>query len=186
MTDKERKAHGYPGKVQYIDPGMQRWVSVDVAAIRWFDGRERTREGLLETRSEFEAKIAKNLGRYQEAAAKDASPKRVDALRGYENFIAELLPGRLARFEEQKASDRRWLAKLDRTPDFAKSLFALTRQAENDVRAARGIAAVGEAWVSETELLYRVRADSARHRGVRARSAPAGWDVSIWTSGYRR
>ncbi len=44
-----------------------------------------------------------------------------------------------------------------KTPNFARSLFALTWQAENDVRTADGIAAVGEAWVSETELLYRGR-----------------------------
>ena len=157
MSDEECKAHGYPGKVQYVDYGMRRWASVDVAAIRWSDGRERIREGLLETKSELEAKVARNLARYREAAAKDPSAKRLDTLRGYKKFISELLPGRLARFEEQKSSDRRWLAKLDRTPDFGKSLFALTRQAENEVRAARGISAVGESWVSETELLYRVR-----------------------------
>lgn len=157
MTDKDRKAHGYLGKVQYVDHGMRRWASVDVAAIRWFDGRERIREGLLTTKSDLEAKVGRNLARYKEAAAKAPSPNRLDKLRGYEKFMSELLPGRLARFEEQKSSDGRWLAKLDRTPDFAKSLFALTRQAENEVRAARGISAVGEAWVSETELLYRVR-----------------------------
>lgn len=33
----------------------------------------------------------------------------------------------------------------------------MLREAENGIRAAHGIAAVGEAWVSETELLYRVR-----------------------------
>lgn len=156
MSDGECKAHGYPGKVQYVDRET-RWVSVDVPAIRWFDGRDRIREGLLETKAEFEAKIARNLRRYREAAAKDPSPKRLEALVGYEKFIRELVPGLLSRFEQQKASARRWLARLDGTPDFAKALFALTRQAENEVRAARGIAAVGEAWVSETELLYRVR-----------------------------
>ncbi len=65
---------GYPGKVQYVDPAMQRWVSVDVAAVHWFDGRERTRQGLLETKSMFEAKIAKNLARYKELPRRRPHP----------------------------------------------------------------------------------------------------------------
>jgi hypothetical protein len=53
---------------------MQRWVSVDVAAVHWFDGRERTRQGLLETKSMFEAKIAKNLARYKELPQRRPHP----------------------------------------------------------------------------------------------------------------
>ena len=157
MTESECKAHSYPGKVQYIDPDLAKWSTADVPAIRWFDGREGTREALLETRAEFEAKIARNLARYRDCAANRPSAAASERLASYEKFIRDLLLGRLLQFEKQQALSRKWLAKIERTPDFAKSLFTLIRQAENEVRAARGIAAVGEAWVGETELLYRVR-----------------------------
>jgi len=54
-------------------------------------------------------------------------------------------------------SIRAYLTKLNRTPDFKKDIFTLVRRAENDVRANRGVPSVGEGWVSETDLYYRVR-----------------------------
>jgi hypothetical protein len=157
MTDQHCKRHGYPGKVQYYDAVSRVWLTVEVPSVRWFDGRERIRESLLETKEELQAKIAKNLQRYKDAAAKDPGPKQLETLAGYEKFIREILPERLKKFDREKALERAWLTRLDGTPDFGKTLFTLVRQAENEVRKSRGVPLIGEAWVSETELLYRVR-----------------------------
>jgi len=157
MSKQDCKQHGYPGKVQYYDASHQTWRPVDVAAVRWFDGREITRESLLETKVELEVKVAAHLQRYKDAAAKDPTPKRLEQLASYEKFVREMLPGRLAKFDKEKAEARAWLRRLDATPDFGKALFALVRRAENEVRKSRGVPLIGEAWVSETELLYRVR-----------------------------
>jgi hypothetical protein len=124
--------------------------------VRWFDGREGTREALLETKEELQAKIDKNLQRYKEAAAKDPSPKRQEALAGYQKFIRGVFSDRLRKFIQEKAEQRSWLARLDATPDLGKAVFTLVREAENEVRRSRGVPAVGESWVSETELLYSV------------------------------
>jgi len=158
MTERECKSHGYPGTVQFIDPEMQQWRSVDIPSVRWFDSRDQLRKVLLESKEDFERKVAKNLAYYKAAAVKDPSPRHAETLNGYENFIRYTLPARLSQFEAQTEETRRWLAKLEATPDFAKTLFTLIRESENEVRAAHGVAAVGAAWVSETELLYRVRA----------------------------
>lgn len=157
MSDSDRKKHGYPGKVQYYDVSFKRWLVVDVPRVRWFDGREIIRESLLETKNELLAKIDKNLQRYKAAADKDPCQKKLDKLAEYEKFIGNLLPDRLKKFDNEKTKARTWLKKLESTPDFAKEIFAITRQAENDVRKATGVPLVGEGWVSETELLYRVR-----------------------------
>ena len=157
MSERECRAYGYPGNVQFIDPVAQAWTTVDIPAVQWFDSRDALRASLLESKEDLQAKIEKNLTRYQDAAARDPSPKRLETLRGYKKFIHDILPENLQQFDTQKLQTRRWLSKLDRTPDFGKRVFALVREAENEVRAAHGIAAVGEAWVTETELLYRVR-----------------------------
>ncbi|MCO5412417.1 hypothetical protein [Ralstonia mojiangensis] len=157
MSKEDCRRHGYPGKTQYFDAERGIWSPIEVPAIRWFDGRERIREGLLEAKEELEAKVAKTLQRYKDAATKDPSEKRLQTLAGYEKFIRELLPDRLRKFGQEKAQARAWLRRLDATPDFSKTLFSLVRQAENDVRQSVGVPAIGEAWVSETELLYRVR-----------------------------
>jgi hypothetical protein len=184
-TERECKSHGYPGTVQFIDPEMQQWRSVDIPSVRWFDFRDQLRKILLESREDFEGKVAKNLANYKAAAVKDPSHKRVEALKGYENFIRYALPARLGQFETQKDETRRWLTKLETTPDFAKTLFNLIRESENEVRAAHGVAAVGKAWVSETELLYRVGAVLPGVEVVPTASHH-GWDVSILIFGSRR
>jgi hypothetical protein len=145
------------GSLLEVKVATTKWVSIDVPAVRWFDAREVLHGLLLETKDELRAKVAKNLARYEEAAAKDPTPKRLEALAGFQRFVHEVQPDRLRRFDVEKADLRWWLSKLDRTPDLLKNLFTLLRRAENEVRQSHGIAAVGEAWVSETELLYRVK-----------------------------
>jgi hypothetical protein len=156
-TEQERKAHGYPGKVQYYDLAAKQWISVDVPLVRWFDGRDLTRETIARTKDEFRATVDARLAKLKAKAAEDPSPKRLVELAAYEKYIAGQFQVNLKKFDSEKAAARSWLAKLDTTRDFGKTLFTLLRETENKVRSARGIAAIGEAWVSETELLYRVR-----------------------------
>lgn len=157
MSEQECKRHGYPGNVQYYDSGTKHWVSVDVPRIRWFDGRELTRETVTCTKVEFRAIVDDRLAKLRRKAQDDPTQKRLDELAEYENYVAGQFQQNLKKFETDKKIARAWLAKLDTTPDFSKALFSLLRETENDVRMARGIPAIGEAWVSETELLYRVR-----------------------------
>ena len=157
MTEQECKAHGFPGRVQYYDAASKGWVSVDVPGVRWFDGRELFRETVAQTKDEFRARVDARLAKLRQKAADDPTPKRLDELAGYGRYVAGQFQVNLKQFDAGKETTRGWLAKLDSTRDFAKSLFTLLRETENEVRAARGIAAIGEAWVSETELLYRVR-----------------------------
>jgi hypothetical protein len=157
MSESERKAHGYSGKVQYYDTSKKGWVSVDVPRIRWFDGRDVLRESAARTKEEFRALVDQRLAKLRQKAKDDPTPKRVDELAAYEKYVAGQFLLNLQKFEAQKKSARAWLAKLDTTRDFGKALFTLLRETENEVRKARGIPAIGEAWVSETELLYRVR-----------------------------
>ena len=157
LTEQECKAHGYAGKVQYYDAANKRWDSVDIPRVRWFDGRELTRETVARTKDEFRATVDARLAKMKQKAADDPNSKRLDELAAYEKYAAGQFQVNLKKFEREKKAARAWLTKQDTTRDFAKSLFTLLRETENEVRAARGIAAVGEAWVSETELLYRVR-----------------------------
>jgi hypothetical protein len=157
MTEGECKAHAFPGKVQYYEVGTRRWLSVDVPAIRWFDGREVARESFARTKDERRASVNAHLTGLRKRAAEDPSSERLNKLRSYERFVAGQFKVNLRNAEAGKQALREWLTKLDATRDFGKSLFTLLRETENEVRAAHGIAAIGESWVSETELLYRVR-----------------------------
>jgi hypothetical protein len=156
MTEQECKAHAYPGKVQYYDSLSKHWASVDVPRVRWFDGRDITRETAARTKEEFRATVDERLATLKQRAADDPTPKRIGELSVYEKYVAGQFQVNLKKFDAEKKTAREWLTKLEATRDFGKTLFTLLRQTENDVRAARGIAAIGEAWVSETELLYRV------------------------------
>ena len=157
MTEQECKAHAYPGKVQYYDSTTKQWASVDVPSVRWFDGRDLTRETVARTKDEFRATVDERLAKLKHKAEDDPTPKRLAELAAYEKYVADQFQVNLKKFDAEKRAARAWLAKLDATRDLGKAIFTLLRQTENEVRAARGIAAIGEAWVSETELLYRVR-----------------------------
>lgn len=143
--------------VQFYDHTSERWGQIDVPAIDWFDAREIFREALEESSGELIEKVERNLENLRRLAAENTTPERVQRLEGYEKFVREGVPQRLARFEAAKEELRRKIQQLEATPDFSKALFQIVRAAENEVRASRGVAAVGESWISETELLYRVR-----------------------------
>lgn len=157
MTEQERKEHGYTGNVPYYDAETKMWLYVDVPKIRWFDGREITREAVARTKAEFCAAVDRRLAKLRQKAQDEPTQKCLDEFEAYEKYVSGQFQQNLKKFEVDKKSARAWLAKLDTIPDFSKTLFTLLRETENDVRNARGIPAIGEAWVSETELLYRVR-----------------------------
>ena len=157
MSEAERKAHGHPGDVQYYDTNKKGWVSVDVPQVQWFDSRDVFRESVARTKEEFRARVNARLAMLRQRAKEGPIPKRIEELAAYEKYVAGQFLVNLRKFEAEKKATRAWLAKLDTTQDFGKALFTLLRETENEVRKARGIPAVGEAWVSETELLYRVR-----------------------------
>jgi hypothetical protein len=143
--------------VQFYDWTVKRWLSINVPAVDWFDARESYRASLEETEETYIEKVQKNLTRFRRLAEENRSPNGVKRVKGYERFARDGVPRLLARFAQSKEDLRQKLQQLDSTPDFTKALFRISREAENAVRAAKGIAAVGEGWVSETELLYRVR-----------------------------
>jgi len=155
MTEQECKAHGYPGPIQFILG--QRWTTAHVPRIPWFDSRDLYRTTLSEGKMELEARVSARLERMRAAVIRNPTPRRKQELEGYELYASGRFQERLSQLDSEHADTRRWLAKLDQTPDFGKTVFALLRAAENAVRAAHGLAAVGEGWISETELLYRVR-----------------------------
>jgi hypothetical protein len=157
MTEEECKVHGYPGNVQYYDYASKRWMATEIPRVRWFDGRELTRETAARTKDEFRATVDERLTKLRQKVTETPTPKRLNELSAYEKYAAGQFRTNLKKFDDAKRTARTWLDKLDTTRDFAKELFTLLRAAENAVRSARGIAAIGEAWVSETELLYRVR-----------------------------
>lgn len=143
--------------VQFYDWTARGWQTVDVPAIDWFDARQIYRASLEETKEEYIDKIQQNLENLRRLASEKKSPRRVKDLEGYERFAKQEVPKRLADFANTKEDLRQRLQQLDLTPDFTKALFRISREVENAVRAAQGIAAVGEGWVTETELLYQVR-----------------------------
>lgn len=172
--DERRFFCGFAGSVQFYDANKSRWVSVDVPRVRWFDNREYYREHLEELEGRWEdsqvtARIEKR--RQQERSRLERLRDRViadhTASREYLQSL-ELQIDRLggppspdpqiARVHEaRRPLVRGYLQRLEATRDFGKNLFQILRAAENRVRATHNVPAVGEGWVSETELLYRVR-----------------------------
>jgi hypothetical protein len=145
MVESERNAHGHPGNVQYYDAAGAAWRSVDVRRIHLFDSRETFRKTIAQTKDEFCAGVDKRLASLRKRAKEKPTERNLKELAANEWYISGgNFAKDLKKFNKRKSSTRAHLAKLD-------------GEAENDVRRARGIAAVGEAWVSETELLYRVR-----------------------------
>jgi len=152
MTDEEFKAHGSTGPT-YYDFQTKRWTSVDVPGIRWFDGRE----SLMQTKEEFQSRVEGRLSKLRRLVKDNPTPRRLEELAGYEKYVSGPFKENLRRFIAKKKVERSWLTKLDATKNFEKTLFSILRQAENNVRSAHGVPAVGESWVSEVELLCRLR-----------------------------
>lgn len=157
ITNEEGEAFGFHGRVQFYDPLSNRWSSVDVPSVFWFDDRDQLRESILETKEELCKKVECRLSYLREKARLDTNPKSLAEFENYKRFASGVFQENLKEFDKTRSLARRWLKKIDKTPDFGKSVFTLLRQAENEVRAAQDIGAVGESWVSETELFYEVR-----------------------------
>lgn len=144
-------------KVQYVDGAVHAWKLAAAPAIDWFDAREVYKESLNETKAARIEKVNRNLENFRKKAKEDPSPKRLEQLANYEKFVNGSFLETLESFDANQRETRSRLELLERTRDFGKIIFGMVREAENAVRKRHGIAAVGEAWVSETELLYRVR-----------------------------
>lgn len=170
MTGEERKAHwGFVGGVQYFDAEAG-WITVaDVPAMHWFDNREFYREQLEitadEGQSKIEARRRSRLEYLRKRAQADPTSANLRMLDEVKRLVHRPLPNKIASTLD-KPLLRQYLAKLDTTRDFRKTLFVILRAGENRVRAAHGIPAIGEGWVSETELLYRVRRLLPEHEVV--------------------
>lgn len=158
FSDEELRQSGYwPRYVQYYDHNQQCWATVNVKSIRWFDSRE-----LMErSQEQDEASIRKKHVDRLRAHLREYKSKPSELLRqsiaAQRRYIRIDLPAALARREKKKSTLISCIEKLNETGDFRKDVFHILREAENQVRAAHGIGKVGETWVSETELLYRVK-----------------------------
>ncbi len=107
---------------------------------------EKAVEGALKKFGEDHSKRHKDRYEYEKSwldKLKSMSKEEIEQRKvGYANYLKN---------EEQKQN------KLSSLPPFRKNLFALLRQAENAVRQTHNVPAVGEGWVSETELFYRIK-----------------------------
>ena len=146
MTEQECKAHAYPGKVQYYDFTTKQWASVDVPCVRWFDGRDLTRETVARTKDEFRATVDERLAKLKHKAEDDPTPKRLAELAAYEKYVADQFQVNLKKFDAEKRAARAWLAKLDATRDLGKqSLRCFVRLKTRFARpvASRRLARLG-------------------------------------------
>jgi hypothetical protein len=160
LTDDERRFYAsFADKVQFYDAAQSSWRTVDVPAIRWFDGREGYRKELQRdvTADEFKARyrraIESQLRYLEQRANKDAACRK--RFRDFERFVEgkggplQMAENNWAQIKNNeprlKPLLRRYLAKLDSTRDFGKTLFGILRAAENRVRTAHGVAPVREA-----------------------------------------
>ncbi|OIQ84985.1 hypothetical protein GALL_331780 [mine drainage metagenome] len=157
MTDDECKLHGCPGRVQYYDSLSATWKSVDVPSVRWFDGRDLIKAHLADTQADVDRRIADTLYRHEAAATGEPTRAKIERLEKYRRFVSTQAIENRKTFDKRKRDAAHWLAKLERYPDFSKILFRILRSAENEVRKSMGVGLVGESWVSETELYYRVK-----------------------------
>ncbi len=119
--------------ISYYDPDSTSWRAVPGMPIRWRDGREVYR------------KLLNDWDRFVEARQKWAlSRPRVNG-------------GAPGLRPPSRDEVERYLRKLEATRDFDKEVFGLLRKAENTARESLGLSAVGQGWISEMELLCRVR-----------------------------
>src|SRR5579863_8178887 len=70
----------------------------------------------------------------------------------------DLYHDRVAKEKVQWDKRIRYVALLEKTPDFNQEAFQTLRRAENIARSSRGIPNVGEGCISETAMVYRLRA----------------------------
>lgn len=152
-----------------IDPDRGGWRVVEAANVEWFPSNSNARKSrsvlvkaLNRTSEEHLERAQKDAGYWTQRCAND--PTQLRKLHEAE-FRVKRWQRRDPEFLEAEARRRHLLkdevaalGNRDTTkPNFAETLAALIRETENEVRARYGIAAVGEGWVSEKELCYRIR-----------------------------
>lgn len=158
LSDEELRHSGYwPIYVQYYDHDQQCWSTVNVKSIHWFDGRELMEESLEQDVASIRKKHIDRLHAHMREYKNKPSDLLQQSIAAQQRYIRVDLPAALTRREKNKNAITNCIEKLNETGDFRKEVFHILREAENQVRATHGIGKVGEAWVSETELLYRVK-----------------------------
>jgi hypothetical protein len=145
----------------YYDPDGY-WAEVRGVNVPWYDTREREIAVIVEGSDWMTLRLRRNMDRLAERAK--AAPKESQRTRAAEELerLMRYLKGdlyrqRVAQEKEQWEKRLQYVALLERTADFNKELFNLLRKGENIARAAQGVPNVGEGWVSETALVYRLR-----------------------------
>lgn len=121
------------GLINYRNPETRRPEQVPGVQLYWIDARLR----ILET-----------IQRLSDPSFL-SEPR---AARYYPKFLcdARTLPERLETL-------RRYIDRLKMLPEFAMSAVTIMRESENEVRESYGVPAIGEGWVAETMLFYRLR-----------------------------
>ncbi|MGD0471847.1 MAG: hypothetical protein ABSB70_01355 [Candidatus Velthaea sp.] len=152
--------HHHRDRIMFYDPNGF-WADARGVNVLWYDRRERFREIVNDGPDWMGVRMKARRQRLQTELESPSMPKR-SAGRAEIAGIDAYLPGDL--FASRVRSERskwpntlRYLELLDATPDFNTLLQAIVRRAENRVRSDLGLPKIGEGWISETELLYRVK-----------------------------
>jgi hypothetical protein len=156
-------------RVVLLDPDGRGWRAVHASHVNWFGaGNTGHRSTLTRTinRSD-EWKLQRDTKQVEyctKRAASDPSPRNLSELKSAKERLEARKrrdPALLEREALHRESMKQLVAEIDNrdtsNANFVETLAGLIRAAENEVRAKYGIAAVGEGWVSETELFHRIR-----------------------------
>jgi hypothetical protein len=148
------------------------WRRCELHHVKWADGdaaQEKLQKIVAEkNKAPSHAKVIERAEKSVESASKRLKENRTEANKQKYDYAkrwldkvkqmgSEELQQRKAGYEQYLKNEEQKLKKLVMLPSFRKSLFTILRKAENRVRQNHNIALVGEGWISETELFYRVK-----------------------------
>lgn len=160
LTAEEIHKHGHlrsiDGTISFYDSDTKSWENYSGKTAIWSDARDTFQKIVAETPDEFMDKVKKNLARME--ARKNPTARQKEELKSYKSHFNSLKNEDAILDREKYRKDLNlYLAKLETMQNFPDVLFTLLRGAENKVREEMGIPLVGEGWVSETELFYRIK-----------------------------
>lgn len=157
LTRSEIANSGYGRNIQYFDPRTGQWVQTKMKAIAWFDHRDLMRCWQTQTRDDLRQKAYKELERLLRLRDEKPAPWIDGKIQRQEFYIKRTLPNRLKNLAREKNKQQDYLAKVETLKDFKADMLSEIRAVENNLRQLYGVPAIGEGWVSEIELLHRVR-----------------------------
>lgn len=159
LTSEERHKHGFGmSEISFYDYDSRVWSRFEGRTVVWADARDVYRKIVNEEPGDALKRAQQSLAKMSKKLKEKPTERLKENYKAQKAHVSTL--NREYNLEDERKRQQAleiFLNKIEKYPSFPATIFPLLRLAENAVRKRMSVPLVGEGWVSETALFYRVK-----------------------------